>query len=164
MTPPFDRRRAEDVFRTLETDVFPRIISLEAGVKQIANDGCAQRAGDLHRIRKTEENTIRIFDKIEEVAKCLSNHRADVATQIGAVKTEVTKQLGEMNTSVATQIGAVKTEVTKQGGGIMVWVLSGVIVVLVGLLIYFAKDYAHDIEVHVGKQSGKPPAAVTTNR
>ena len=132
--PPFDydRRRAEDVFRALESEVFPRLGAidtkveyLEHGVKKLMLEGCAQRAGDIRRTEMVEESMGRIFEKIDDFGKVLSDHRVDVTEQIGGIRS---------------------------------WVLGGVVVVLLGLLIYFAKDYAHDIEQHVGKQ----PASVIT--
>jgi hypothetical protein len=130
--PPFDRRRAEDVFRVVEEDVFPRldsidtkISSLEHGVQKLMVEGCAHREGDLRRTQSVEEGMSRIFEKIDDLGEKLGIHQVDV---------------------------------TKQVGGIRVWVLTSVVVLLVSLLVYFVKDYVRDIEQHVGKQ----PAAVST--
>ncbi|MCL5884847.1 MAG: hypothetical protein M1377_05835 [Deltaproteobacteria bacterium] len=145
MTPPnphqFERRRAEDVFRAMEEDVFPRlgaidtkIVSLEQGVQRLMVEGCAHREGDLQRTRSVEESMGRIFEKIDSFGTELSEARVDLVAQVGVIKTDMAKQIG----------------------GIRTWVLTGIVVALLGLLVYFAKDYAHDIEQHVGKA----PAAI----
>lgn len=153
---PKDRRRAEDVYHAIKDEVFPRlnridekIVVLDEGVRKLQMEGCPHRQGDLRRTESVEESMGRIFEKIDCFSEELTASRVDLVTQVGAIKTDL-----------VLQVGGIKTEVTKQGGGIMVWVLSGVIVVLVGLLIYFAKDYAQDIETHVGKY----PKAVTTTK
>lgn len=142
--PPFDyeRRRAEDVFRALENEVFPRLGAidtkieyLEHGVQKLMMEGCAHREGDLRRTEKVEEHMSRIFEKIDGFGEVLAEARVDMVAQVGVIKTDMTKQIGE----------------------IRIWVLTGIVVALLGLLIYFAKDYAHDIEQHVGKA----PAAVS---
>jgi len=147
MTPPnphqFERRRAEDVYRVVEDQVFPRlgsidtkIISLEQGIQKLMIDGCTHRDGDLRRTESVEEGMGRIFEKIDCFGEVLAEARVDMVTQVGIIKTDITKQIG----------------------GIRIWVLTGIVVALLGLLIYFAKDYAHDIEQSIGKQ----PAAIST--
>ena len=140
MTPPFERRRAEDVYKVVEDEVFPRlkvidgeISDLRKGVNRLALEGCAHRAGDLLRTQVVEESLGRIFEKIDDFGKTLTAHQLKVTEQIGEIKTDM----------------------TGKDGGIRTWILGGVIVVLLGLLIYFARDYAHDIEVIAGKY---PPA------
>lgn len=156
--PPFDcdRRRAEDVYRALESDVFPRlgaidtkIVSLEQGVQKLIINGCSQRPGDVRRTEVVEDQMTRIFEKIDSFGEVLADARVEMVRQVGEIATDLTEQVGTM-----------KEGVTKQVGGIRIWVLTGVVVVLLGLLIYFVKDYAHDIESYVGKA----PAAVTQPR
>jgi hypothetical protein len=145
--PPYDynRRRAEDVFRALENEVFPRlggidtkIEFLEHGVQKLMVDGCAQRAGDIHRTQAVESSVERIFEKIDSFGEILADARVDMVEQVGAIKTDAEKRYS----------------------GLKMWIQAGVIVVLVALLVYFVKDYAHDIETHVGKQ----PATITSPR
>ena len=63
MTPPnlhqYDRRRAEDVFRAVENEVFLRLDAisdevgeLRQGVSRLSVEGCAHRAGDLQRTQQ----------------------------------------------------------------------------------------------------------------
>lgn len=145
--PPYDydRRRAEDVFRALENEVFPRlggidtkIDFLEHGVQKLMVEGCAQRVGDLRRTEVVENGMIRIFEKIDGFGEVLAEARVDMVKQVGAIKTDAEKRYS----------------------GLKMWIQAGVIVVLVALLVYFVKDYAHDIETHVGKQ----PSTITSPR
>lgn len=146
MTPPtphqFDRRRAEDVFKVVEDEVFPRIgaidtkiSNLESGINRLAIEGCAHRAGDLQRTQFVEAQIAKIFDKIDGFGETLSEFRVDVTKEIGDIKTGMTGRVG----------------------GVRIWILTAALSIAVGLLVYFAKDYAHDIETHVGKV----PIAIT---
>jgi hypothetical protein len=123
--PPFDynRRRAEDVFRALENDIFPRlgaidtkIVSLEHGVQKLMVEGCAQREGDLRRTGAVEEGMERIFEKIDSFGEVLTTARVDMVAQVSTIKTDMTKQIG----------------------GIRIWVLSGCVAVLMGILAFIA--------------------------
>ena len=128
MTPPpnYDhtRRRAEDVYKVIEDDVFPRIMNLEGDVKNLVLKGCAHRNGDLLRTQAVEANTLRIFERIEVFGKDLAAHQIDM-----------TRQLGE-----------VRLTVEKKSGGLRGWVYGMIIAALVVLLGFFAADYAKDIE------------------
>jgi hypothetical protein len=124
--PPFDydRRRAEDVFRALENEIFPRLGAidtkveyLEQGVKKLMIEGCAQRAGDIHRTEAVESGMERIFEKIDSFGEVLTTARVDMVAQVGTIKTDMTRQIG----------------------GIRSWVLGGCVVALVALLGFFAK-------------------------
>lgn len=128
--PPFERRRAEDVFRELETIVFPRIEkiekktdSLEQGMQDIKLKGCAHRPGDLLRTEMVEANTIRIFDRIEDFGKELAIHQVNVEKRIS---------------------------------GVRIWVLGGCVFILLAMLSFFAVDYAQKIDRGLNE---KPPAA-----
>ena len=119
--PPFDydRRRAEDVYRALENDVFPRlgaidtkIVSLENSVHNLVVDGCAQRPGDLRRTEVVEDQMERIFEKIDSFGEVLTAARVDMVAQVGVIKTDMTKQIG----------------------GIRSWVLGGCVATLIGVL------------------------------
>jgi hypothetical protein len=121
--PPYDydRRRAEDVFRALENDIFPRLGAidtkvefLEQGVQKLMIDGCAQRAGDIHRTQAVEANVTRIFEKIDGFGAVLSEARVDMAKQVGGIREDVQKQIG----------------------GIRIWVLGGCVAFLIGLLAF----------------------------
>jgi hypothetical protein len=74
------------VFRVLENNVFPRIVTLENGVSTILAKGCAQRPGDLRRTEEVESSVKRIFDKIDGFGECLANHRVDVTKQISGIR------------------------------------------------------------------------------
>lgn len=129
MTPPqYERRRAEDVFRELETVVFPRIEkiekktnSLEQGMQEIKLKGCAHREGDLLRTQTVEQSTTRIFDRIEDFGKELAIHQVNVEKRIN---------------------------------GVRIWVLCGCVFILFALLSFFAADYAQDIDRGLNKRVG----------
>ncbi len=123
--PPFERRRAEDVYKVVEDEIYPRlkvidgeISDLRKGVNKLALEGCAHRTGDLLRTQVVEESMGRIFEKIDDFGEKLSTHQVDV---------------------------------TKQIGGIRSWVLGGVLAVAVALLVFFAVDYANDLNRGIGK-------------
>lgn len=125
MTPPHERRRAEDVFQAIENDVFPRlkkiddkIEDLEGGIVNLQVRGCAHREGDTLRMVAVESQVTKIFDKIDTFGTTLGEHRVDV---------------------------------TKQIGGIRTWVLTGVAAVLMALLSFFAVEYFNSIGQHLGK-------------
>jgi len=130
VTPPnshqYDRRRAEDVFRVVEEEVFPRlgaidtkISSLEQGVNKISLDGCAHRQGDLLRTQRVETNTEKIFDKIEDLGNSISEAAVDMVKQVGDIKTDVAKQVG----------------------GIKAWVLTGVVIILLSVASFFLQKH-----------------------
>jgi hypothetical protein len=123
--PPYDydRRRAEDVFRALENEVFPRlggidtkIEFLEHGVQKLMIDGCAQRAGDVHRTQAVESSVARIFEKIDSFGEVLADTRVDMVEQVGGIREDVQKQIG----------------------GIRAWVLGGCVAALIGVLGFIA--------------------------
>ena len=154
-TPQYDRRRAEDVYRTMEKDIFPRlgaidskIDSLEHGVQKLMVEGCAQRSSDMHRVEATEHGIERIFEKIDDFGGLLSDARVAMVAQVGVIKTEMTEQ-----------VGAIKLNQERQYGGLKAWIQAGVIVILFGVAGYFARDYLHNIEKHLG---GAPEAISTT--
>ena len=129
--PPYDRRRAEDVFRELEANVFPRIGkieeragTLEKGIQEIRLRGCAHRDGDLLRIQVMESGVARIFEKIDDIGEKLSTHQVEMATQIGAMKTTLTEKTG----------------------GIRGWVYGLIISALVVLLIFLGGKYVENLE------------------
>jgi hypothetical protein len=124
--PPYDydRRRAEDVFRALEGEVFPRlgcidtkIEFLEHGVQKLMVDGCAHRAGDVHRTQAIESSMERIFEKIDSFGEVLADARVDMVEQVGGIREDVQKQIG----------------------GIRAWVLGGCVAALIGVLGFIAK-------------------------
>ncbi len=153
MSPPFERRRAEDVFRVVETEVFPRlgaidskIDSLERGVNRLTVEGCAQRTSDIHRVEATEHGIVRIFERIDEIVCLVTDSRVAMVEQVGLIKTDM-----------AAQVGDLKVNQEKQYGGLKGWIQAGVIIILLSLGAYLAKDYFHDLEVGAGKH----PAVVT---
>lgn len=129
MTPPahpYDRRRAEDVFRVVEDEVFPRlgaidtkITSLEQGMSRLTVEGCAHRAGDLRRTEGVEDQMVRIFEKIDCIGDTLTTHQLDMVEKFGGLKTNMEKQVG----------------------GIRVWVLTGCVVILVAMLSFMVSDF-----------------------
>lgn len=129
MTPPahpYDRRRAEDVFRVVEDEVFPRlgaidtkITSLEQGMSRLTVEGCAHRAGDLRRTEGVEDQMVRIFEKIDCIGDTLKEHQLDMVDKFGVLKTNMEKNVG----------------------GLRVWVLSGCVVVLLAMLSVMASDF-----------------------
>jgi hypothetical protein len=131
-----DRKRVGDVYDALHDEVFPRLgaidtklTTLEHGMQTILIQGCPQRADDLRRTHSLELSIGKIFDKIDGFGATLSEFRVDVTKEIGGIKTDI----------------------TGKGSGIRIWILTAALSVAVGLLVYFAKDYARDIETHVGK-------------
>ena len=144
--PPFERRRAEDVFKALEENVFPRITSLEQGLGKLVTEGCAHRPSDLRRTEEVETSVKRIFDKIDNFGEDLTEHRVAVTSQFGALETSVTGKFGALQTSVESKVN-----------GVRIWVLGGCVVVLIALLSFFAVDYANDI----GRIAGKASSAIT---
>jgi len=131
LTPPtnphqYERRRAEDVFRVVEDEVFPRlgaidtkISNLEHGISKLAVDGCAHREGDLHRTRTVEEQATRIFERIDDIGSKISDARIQMVTQVGEIKTNVEKQVG----------------------GIKAWVLTGVVIILLSVAGFFLQKH-----------------------
>jgi len=119
MAPPFDRRRAEDVYRAIEDDVFPRIVNLELDVKKLTVDGCAHRHGDLLRTQNVEVTTLRIFERIEVFGKDLAAHQIDM-----------TNQLGEVRLNVESKVGGIKA-----------WVLTGVVIILLSVAGFFLQKH-----------------------
>ena len=129
MTPPahpYDRRRAEDVFRVVEDEVFPRlgaidtkITSLEQGMSRLTVEGCAHRAGDLRRTEGVEDQMVRIFEKIDCIGDTLTVHQLDMVEKFGGLKTNMEKQVG----------------------GIRVWVLTGCVAVLLAILTILGTDF-----------------------
>jgi len=122
----YDRRRAEDVFRVVEDEVFPRlgaidtkISNLEHGISRLAVDGCAHREGDLHRTRTVEDQALRIFEKIEDIGNKISDARVQMVTQVGEIKTNMEKQVG----------------------GIKAWVLTGVVIILLSVAGFFLQKH-----------------------
>lgn len=145
MTPPgpyqYDRRRAEDVFRVVEEEVFPRLGSidtkidnLEHGLSRLTVEGCAHRVGDLHRTAQVEASTNKIFDRIEEFGAVLSEARIDMVNQVGGIRTDMQKQIG----------------------GIKIWVLTGVVVILVAIAGFFLQRHFEN--------GDSPPAQVQQYR
>lgn len=119
MTPPtphqYDRRRAEDVFKAVEEEIFPRlgaidtkITSLEQGMSRLTVEGCAHRAGDLRRTEGVEDQMSRIFEKIDCFGNTLTEHQLDMVKQVG---------------------------------GIRVWVLTGVVFVLLTVAGFFLEKH-----------------------
>jgi hypothetical protein len=113
------RRRADDVYRALDRDVFPRlgeietkIGNLDESVNRLISDGCAQRPGDLRRTEVVEDQMERIFEKIDSFGEVLTAARVDMVAQVGVIKTDMTKQIG----------------------GIRSWVLGGCVATLIGVL------------------------------
>lgn len=144
---PFERRRAEDVFRVVENEVFPRlgaidtkIDSLERGVRTLTIEGCAHRAADNHRVEVVETGIARIFEKMDTFSVTLTEHRV----------------------AVTAQIGAINTNMAKNDGGVRTWVLVGALILLMGIAGYFIRDYLHDIEQSVGKAQATVPAKRVT--
>ena len=88
MTPPhqYERRRADDVYKAIEEDVFPRIVNLELDVKKLTVEGCAHRQGDLLRTQSVELNMGKIFDKIDDIGSAVSEARVDRVKQVGGIK------------------------------------------------------------------------------
>lgn len=145
--PPFERRRAEDVFRVVENEVFPRlgaidskISSLDHAVNRLTIEGCAQRQSDLHRVEVTEAGIAQIFDRINDFGTVLADARVAMVAQVGGIKTEL-----------ATQVAEIKADTTLQVGRVRTWVYRGVLAVVVALLVFFAIDYANDIARFMGK-------------
>jgi hypothetical protein len=118
------RRRADDVYRALDRDVFPRLGEIETkvggldgSVKKLIAEGCAHRAGDLQRTATVEDSMTRIFEKIDGFGKVLADARVDMVEQVGGIRTDVQKQIG----------------------GIRAWVLGGCVAALIGALSFLAK-------------------------
>jgi len=118
------RRRADDVYRALDRDVFPRLGEIESkvgnldgSVNRLISEGCAQRKGDLRRTEEVEDRLQRIFEKIDGFGNVLSEARVDMVKQVGGIREDVQKQIG----------------------GIRSWVLGGCIAALMGLLAFIAK-------------------------
>ncbi len=128
MTPPhqYERRRAEDVFKVVEEEVFPRIgaidtklDNLEHSVTKLTIEGCAQRHGDLYRTQLVEGNMVKIFEKIDNFGNVLSDARVDMVNQVGGIRTDMQKQVG----------------------GIKNWVLTGVVVVLLAIAGFLLSEH-----------------------
>jgi len=118
------RRRADDVYRALDRDVFPRLGEIEnkvghldGSMNRLISEGCAHRQGDLRRTEDVEDRLQRIFDKIDGFGNVLSEARVDMVKQVGGIRTDVQSQIG----------------------GIRAWVLGGCVVGLIGVLGLLAK-------------------------
>lgn len=142
-----DRRRSEDVFRVVDAEVFPRlgeidtkISSMDHAVKKLTEEGCAQLKSHLDRVHATEAGINRIFERIDEFGEQLSDARVEMVGQIGAIRAEMTSQVGD-----------IKVNQEKQYGGLRGWIQAGVIIILLSIGAYLAKDYLNDLEVGAGK-------------